>query len=99
VFKSLSLSRSLVRRALAVALLAMSLPSSAGPTYDLCVMFFTRDYRDVAKDMCLQCKYQKYTGQPVDPDCADAPAADKAGAAKPSGGNDPKAADKPAAGK
>lgn len=96
MFKTLNVSRSTLRRGLLVALLAASLPSSAGPTYDLCVMFFTRDYREVAKDMCLQCKYQKFTGQPVDADCAEGQPTDKAAAGKQPQGSDPKSGDKPA---
>jgi len=79
-------NRSIIQRCILVGLLGAALPASAGPTYDLCVMFFTRDFREVAKDMCLTCKYQKFTGQPVDADCADAgapakPSADTGAAA------------------
>ena len=93
-------SGSILRRGLLLALLGLSLPSFAGgPTYDLCVMFFTRDYREVAKDMCLQCRYQKFTGQPADADCVEAAPSDKAAAGKQDGGADAKGGDKPAAGK
>lgn len=70
-------TRSIIQRCILLGLLSAVLPASAGPTYDLCVMFFTRDFREVAKDMCLTCKYQKFTGQPVDADCVDAAAAAK----------------------
>jgi len=88
-----------MRSALLAALIGVSLPSTAGPTYDLCVMFFTRDYREVAKDMCLQCRYQKFTGQPADPDCAEAPPDDKPTAGKQDSAPEAKSPDKPTAGK
>jgi hypothetical protein len=99
VFTTISLSRFTLQCGLLAMLLGVSLPGSAGSTYDLCVMFFTRDYREVAKDMCLQCRYQKFTGQPADPDCIEAQPGDKAATGKQDGAAGPQSVDKPTAGK